>query len=241
MAMGLWCIKHGISRTQYKSLRDILRMGSHSNGTIDELPETLQTLQHRTKGHIPLLPMRKQPVRLALHKLSTETAERRLENQQKDDNIPCADLYFTDMKELFRVILQSTITNKMHRGMMDWKNKDKATEMWHSVSLQYLCPRNLLIPSTMAWGSSNKTTSGEFAHDSGGKPIFVSDFVEFRCNKHGCRCKRDATTRPPVVHFGRVQCIGINQIDGSKRNGESLMEAVIAVNSQQPAGIHSLT
>lgn len=131
MAMGLWCIESGVSRTQYKSLRDILRMVLHN--AIRELPETLQTLQRRTKGHIPILPMRKQPVKLALHKLSTETAQRQLDNQQNDDNIPRADLYFFDMKELFCIILQSDMTQKMYRGMMEWKDKAQAIEMWNSV------------------------------------------------------------------------------------------------------------
>lgn len=125
--MGLWCIEHGISRTQYKSLRDIMRMVPHD--TIGELPETLQTLQRRTKGHMPLLAMRKQPVKLATHKLSTETARRRLENQQNDDNIPRADLYFFDLKELFRIILQSDMTNKMYSGMMEWRDKAQAVEL----------------------------------------------------------------------------------------------------------------
>ena len=110
-------------------------MGSHGNTTIDDLPETLQTLQRRTKGHMPLLAMRKQPVKLALHKLSTETAKRRLENQQNEDNIPRADLYFFDMKELFRVILQSDMTKKMYSGIMEWKDKAQAVELWHSVSM----------------------------------------------------------------------------------------------------------
>lgn len=180
--MGLWCIEHGISRTQYKSLRDIMNMVPYT--MIDKWPATLQTLQRRTKGHMPLLAVRKQPVKLASHKLSAETAQRRLENQQNEDKIPRADLYFFDMKELFRLILQSDLTAKMYRGMMEWKDKAKAIELWNSMS----------------WESSNKTTSGNFAHDSNGKPLFVSDFVEFRCNKYGCRCRRNVS--PGDIHFG---------------------------------------
>lgn len=207
LAMGLWCIESGVSRTQYKSLRDILRMVPHD--TVRTLPETLQTLQRRTKGHMPILPMRKQPVKLAPHKLSTETAERRIENQQNEhnDNIPRADLYFFDMKELFRVILQSDMTQKMYSDMMEWKDKAEAIELWHSMS----------------WGSSDKTTSGHFAHNLKGNPIFVSDFVEFRCNKHGCRCRHSNSASPGDVHFGRVRCVGINQIKGSRRNGKFMI------------------
>lgn len=179
---------------------------------------------------MPLLAMRKQPVKLALHKLSTETAQRRLENQQNDDNIPRADLYFFDMKELFRIILQSDLTNKMYSGMMEWRDKAKAIELWHSVrrirnhSSGTRCPdcSSTLMLSQMSWGSSNKTTSGHFAHDPSGKPIFVSDFVEFRCNRHDCRCHRNNPS-PGDRHFGRVRCVGVNQIQGSKRNGKSMI------------------
>lgn len=73
----------------------------------------------------------------------------------------------------------------------------------------------------MSWGSSNKTTSGQFAHDLNGKPIFVSDFVEFRCSKRDCRCRSGLRRN---VHFGRVRCVGINQINGSKRNGKVELE-----------------
>lgn len=134
MAMGLWCIEHGVSRTQYKSLRDILRMVPDE--TVQVLPEALQTLQRRTPGHMQILPMRKQSVKLAPHKLSTETAARRLENQQNEHNnsIPRADRYFFNMKELFRVILQSDMAKKMYSGMIQWRNKAQAIELWHSVS-----------------------------------------------------------------------------------------------------------
>lgn len=63
--------------------------------------------------------MQKQPVKLALHQLSTETVEQQLENQENDNNIPRTDLYFTNMKELFCILLQSNITKKMHCGMLD--------------------------------------------------------------------------------------------------------------------------
>lgn len=143
MAMGLWCIEAGISRSQYKSLRDLLHMVPHRMITL--LPESLQTLHRRTKGHLPLLPMRKQSVKLAVHKLSTETAQRRLENQQNDDNIPRADLYFFDIKELFRTMLQSDVTDKMYRGMMEWRDKEDAVEVWHSVSILQLLIQIILI------------------------------------------------------------------------------------------------
>lgn len=203
LAMGLWCIEAGVSRAQYKSLRDILHMVPHP--TIRSLPESLQTLHRRTRGHLPILPMRKQSVKLALHKLSTETAQRRLENQQNTDQIPRSDMYFFDMKELFRTILQSDVKDKMYRGMMEWRNKEDAVELWQSTS----------------WGSSNKTTSGHFAHDPKGAPVFVSDMVEFICNKRGCYCKAASAG---FRHFGRIRCVGINQRKGSKRNGKVELE-----------------
>lgn len=74
----------------------------------------------------------------------------------------------------------------------------------------------------MSWGSSNKTTSGHFAHDLNGKPLFVSDFVEFQCNRHDCQCRKSMSSAD--LHFGRVRCVGINHIEGSKRNGKVELE-----------------
>lgn len=134
--------------------------------------------------------MAKFPVKLAPHKLSTETLQHRQRQRllSHKDNIPRVDLYYFDFKALFCRLLKSNITKTMFCGLMEWQDKADALELWQSYS----------------WGSSNKTTSGVFAYTADRNPIFVSDFVKFYCNNTHCFCAHKS------MHIGRVCCVGIN-------------------------------
>ena len=102
LALGLWCEQVGISRPQYTSLREILRM-LEPNPDISRLPETLSTLRRHTRGQLPLLPMRKQSIRLNPAQLPTETATRKA--QASGDTRE--DLVFFDPQYLFKALLSS--------------------------------------------------------------------------------------------------------------------------------------
>lgn len=156
--------------------------------------------------------MRKQLIKLAPHKLATETVKRRVEHQQADfdDDIPRANLHFFDMKELFRVLLQSNVKDKMYCGIMEWQNKSDAVELWHTV----------------ACGSSNRTTSGIFAHSGTGAPVFVPDFVWFVCGHRECFCKDSKVEDDGFsnIHLGLVRCVGVNKIHPGRRYGKAVLD-----------------
>jgi hypothetical protein len=202
-ALGLWCNHVGISRTQYSSLREILRM-LEPNAEVSRLPESLTTLKRHTKGQLPLLSLRKKAIPLIPEKLASETATRKAQGHAYA--LPREDLYFFDPKVMFARFLASDITKNMHFGMAEWHD-DTPTELWHSFS----------------WASSIRTTSGEYAHyPATGYPIFPSDFVAFRCADLECSC-HDVQINSPDMHIGRVHSVARNyRVDADKPGAVTL-------------------
>ena len=187
IALGLWCQEAGISRPQYTSLLEILRMPELQQ-EVSKLPSCLSTLKRQTTAQLPLLPMRKKSIPLEAEQLAKDKAAARSSSQRPNQE----DLYFFDPIGLFTAFVRSEqLRNKMYFGLGEFR--DNPVELWHSH----------------AWRSSIRTTSGQFAHYASGKPIFPSDVVFFRCHKLDCaRGCSDASSTEQRQHIGRVQSTG---------------------------------
>jgi len=185
MALGLWCEDVGVSREQYKSLREILLLLQQDPTAAGKLPKSIKTLKRHVNGQLPLLPMRKKEIPLLDDKLPTQSALAK----KGDDKVPTETLFFFDAKKLFQAFLNSDLVAKMYFGMGQYHNNNSDTELWYSH----------------AWRSSLRTTSGRYPHYPDGQPLFVSDFVTFSCPYDICDCKIGGN-----LHLGRVFSVGVN-------------------------------
>jgi len=189
LAMGLFCEDAGISRKDWRSLCEILRM-LESHPEISQLPESVGTLKTWAKEQLPLLPMREKKIPLIPEKLPS------LKGSLKANPIsgpPMETLYFFEPKSLFAAFLScSDIMNKMHVGLGHFV--DSPSQLWHSDS----------------WLSSVHTTSGQYAHlpqtDTEGSPVPIlpSDFVYHTCSLFSCRCHQSN------FHLGRINAVGLD-------------------------------
>ena len=181
LALGLWCGEAGISRTQYSSLREILRI-LEPHPLLERLPTNYAPLQRKTKGWLPQLQLRR-----ALLSLNTNKMPSLAEQQKKNATAETAKeyLYFFDPIDLFKRILQSSLTAKMHIGFGEFKTHP--VELWQ-------CP---------AWTASVRTTSGHFARYRNGEPIFPSDWIVYKCTSSTCHTQ----------HLGRIVEVGLDQRD----------------------------
>ena len=158
LALELWCEDIGISRTQYNSLRNILRM-LESHSELNKLSESYVTLKNHINRQLSLLQMRKKIISLRSEKMTTATKNRKSTESEK---IPTKNLIFFDLKNVFQSFLSSAkYRQKMHVEMTHFV--DVSCELWHSHF----------------WAFSIRITSDEFAHYSNSKSIFSSDFVYF--------------------------------------------------------------
>lgn len=156
-ALGLWCEEAAISRTQYKSLLELLRIPiGNIHNELDNLPSCVSTLKKQAKSRLPLLRMRSKMIPLKAEKQS----------RQKDQEL----LIMFDPVSLFTTIMGSDIRGAMHIGLGEFHDAHLQDELY----------------KTHAWRSSIRTTSGEFAHYQQGPPILPSDFVSFTCARR-CR------------------------------------------------------
>jgi hypothetical protein len=180
MLLGFWCEEAGISRRQYSALLQILETLKDIK-TIQHLPRSLDTLKCHLKGQFPMLPVRRVKVTVLPDKMPTlSSAERQLAQST------ARWMYFKDpISLIFRMLQSSAFQRKMHRGMAHFT--DQPGELWES----------------WPWGSSIRTTSGEFAEYPNGDPIFPSDFIYYRCENSSCPCVYNSKQ-----HLGRVQCVG---------------------------------
>jgi hypothetical protein len=206
IALGLWCQEAGISRPQYASLLEILRMPELQH-EVRRLPSCLSTLKRQTTAQLPLLAMRKKSMPLQSEQLGKDrptatsvTAPTQPQNQE--------DLFFFDPTSLFTAFARSEICAKMHFGFGEFH--DNPIELWHSH----------------AWRSSVRTTSGHFAHYTpSGKPIFPSDIVFFRCPKRNCPrgCSREPVSNQ-CQHLGRVFSVGRDFRSSIQERGTVVIE-----------------
>jgi len=114
IALGLWCQETGISRPQYASLLEILRMPELPQ-EVHKLPSCLSTLKRQTTAQLPLLLMRKKSISLQSEQLGK-------------DKIPTAtcqnqeDLFFFDPVSLFTAFLRSDIRSQMYFGLGEFRD-----------------------------------------------------------------------------------------------------------------------
>lgn len=152
LAMGLWAKDCGVSRRQYESLREVLRL-FEPHDKISKLPESVTTLRKWTKADTPLLPLREKKIPLLPAKLATMKPSAKVSSTSSDS--PLETLVFFDPIELFAKFLSAgPILNKMHLGFAHFV--DLLSELWQSN----------------AWASSIRTTSGQFVYFQG-QPVFL--------------------------------------------------------------------
>ena len=181
LALGLWCEEAGISRTQYSSLREILRM-LEPHPALNRLPTSYAPLRRRTRGWLPQIQLRRALLSLNVNKMASSAEQQKKRTTQGPTK---EHLYFFDPLDLFKRILQSELTAKMHFGFGEFKTHP--IELWQSS----------------AWTASVRTTSGHFARYRNGSPVFPSDWVVYEC----------ASTTCHVQHLGRVVEVGLDQRD----------------------------
>ncbi|KAL9035756.1 MAG: hypothetical protein Q9180_004684 [Flavoplaca navasiana] len=158
LAIGLWCEEVGISRSQYSSLREILRM-LEPHKILQRLPNGYAALRRRTRGWLPQMQLRRALLPLHAPKLPSVPEKKK---RRRTPPPPKEHLYFFDPLDLFEKILLSTLAKRMYFGFGEFRTHP--TELWHS----------------RAWTSSVRTTSGQFARYRNGSPIFPSDWVIFK-------------------------------------------------------------
>ena len=167
LALGLWCKETGISRVQYTSLREILRM-LEPHPILNGLPKNYSVLRRRTKGQLPQLPLRQALLSLVPEKMPTLTERRK---KKASEEISKEYLYFLDPDILFQSILRSTLLRKMHIGFGEFR--DNPIELWQSN----------------CWTALVRTSSGLYAHYRNSDTLFPSDWVLYRCAESDCDIK----------------------------------------------------
>jgi hypothetical protein len=143
MALGLWCENIGVSREQYKSLREILLLLQQDPTMASNLPKSLKTLKRHVNGQLPLLAMRKKDIALSDEKLPTQTALTKSKGDRKPREIT-EPLFFFDAKALFQAFLNSDLVSKMYFGIGQFRDDNTETEILTILTLgDHLCVRPL--------------------------------------------------------------------------------------------------
>ena len=117
VALGLWCEEAGISRVQYTSLLEILRMPELPQ-KVPSLPKSLSTLKKQTSAILPLLSMRKQSIPL----------QHAQQSRQKTEE----DLIFFDPVDLFKSVAASNIAHTLHLGLGEFHDSHQQDELFKS-------------------------------------------------------------------------------------------------------------
>ncbi|KAL9036395.1 MAG: hypothetical protein Q9180_004325 [Flavoplaca navasiana] len=181
LALGLWCEEAGVSRKQYSSLREILRM-LEPHPILSRLPTGYAPLRRRTKGWLPQLQLRRAHLPLIPNKLPSMPEKRKKKAPRSASGPIKEHLYFFDPVGLFSTILRSSLASRMHFGLGHFKTNPK--ELWESLS----------------WLSSVRCTSGVYAHYRNGNTIFPSDWIVYDCPSSQCTFR----------HLGRVVEVGLD-------------------------------
>ncbi|RYC54491.1 hypothetical protein CHU98_g11716 [Xylaria longipes] len=261
MAMGLYCIRNGVSRKEYAMLKEMFNLLKIGQGVtkLDKLPNTVDTLKRYVKEELPLLQMRSYPVALNPDKLPSSRLRAAevagsVVDQPKQDMFfsrlraaevagsvvdqPKQDMFFFNPIEFFKSILASKLADSMHFGMA--KFVDNPSEAYHSTQ----------------WAASIRTTSGDFAYyphtaqtqtqaegedQTQGErdPIFPGDMIEFRCAHqtcNTCRPKGGAEDETRGTHTGQVMEI-YRDYRTSRRLGQVGVEESIPVDEDSEGDI----
>jgi hypothetical protein len=130
-------------------------------GSDFDLPRKLDTLKRHIRGHLPMMRLLRKAIPVILEKQATlPTREKQFHCIER-----MSWIYWYDPKNLISMILSATeLIDRMHFGMA--LVVDEPTEYYHS----------------QCWGSSNLTTSGEFAYTCENEVIFVGDIIRISEN-----------------------------------------------------------
>ncbi|RDW60356.1 uncharacterized protein DSM5745_10814 [Aspergillus mulundensis] len=219
LMLGLWSLKYNITQSQYKALVEVLQLLDDVS-LIASLPASLGQLKKNTKGQFRSIPLRRVKVPVVSAKLQTLSAP------DKRRALDASTwMYFIDPIPLISSLVKSpSFMQQIHQGMAEFV--DVPTELWHGV----------------AWGSSVRTTSGQFARYPG--PVgdraaaLPSDFVWYRCQKLNCACTSDSRT-----HIGRINCVGINHTSyiTEVRSGDIVLQLQVLLKSSEVPSTLALT
>lgn len=207
LLLGLWCIDTKISRSQYQALVELLQTLKNIS-PISSLPKSLTTLKSNCKGQIPQIPLRRVKIPVIPEKLPTLSAADRILARAT-----ATWMYILDPVILLSTLIKSSqFMSRLHCGLAHFV--DRPSELWHG----------------WAWGTSIRTTSGEFAHYTNGQPIFPSDFVYYRCGQVDCECIFIQKT-----HLGRILCVGKNYTSraSTDERGKILLQVQVLISSRQ--------
>jgi len=108
-----------VSRAQYKSLREILRM-LKSHDILHRLPETYASLRHQVTDHLSQLILRRKLLSLTPEKLVTISESRKQQTISEQQFMKY--LYFFDSTALFIAILRSDLIKKMHIDFEEFRD-----------------------------------------------------------------------------------------------------------------------
>jgi hypothetical protein len=168
MALGLWCEKSSISRTEYRQLREVWEMAQAIGGIQAENNEMLRLLLHLDSlkrsiyGYLPMLRMLRKPITVTLEKQATMPEKTKNPKEQRTTITRQAWHYWYDPLDLLTKILSTEkLQSKMHFGMAEYS--DSGDEFWNS----------------RVWGSSAITTSREFARTTEGEIIIPGNIIRF--------------------------------------------------------------
>jgi hypothetical protein len=115
-AFAVWCDRASISRSDYAALLEVIQLARNTPEVWKQVPNTLDTLQHRYQAQIPTSPIYEHQIDLRLDKLPTGQSG-------------TGKVYYFDPIEFTKTILRSDLRRHMHFGMAQLV--EKASELWH--------------------------------------------------------------------------------------------------------------
>ena len=187
LAFGLWCETTGISRNDYAGLLEVLGLLQDLN-EIKTLPKTITTIKKHVSAQLPLIKLRHQDVAVASSRIPTgkQKSLRKIMAAMKKQSTE--SMHFFDPTSLFSTIIASDrFREKIHIGMAHFV--DRPSELFES----------------MAWATSIRAASGQYARTPNGRPVFPSDSVYYRCENMECFCNDAEATKS---HMGRILAVG---------------------------------
>ena len=193
LALMLFASSADISHTQYKALREVLKLSTPD--TIASLPETLTTLKSQCRRNMPLQQICAYKVQLELPSLPPRT---------KTPGVA----YWFELQEYCRLWLTNpTICGALHQGLGVITYDRACSEFYHGD----------------AWLGSVHTTSGEFAYLSDAayeatsmafrEPLLPSDCVEYLDGEPGLGARK-GRAGAVLSCLGRVMGIGLDEATG---------------------------
>ena len=204
MAFVLWCQITGITRDHYQSLLEVFNL-AESLDDFKHLPRTVNTVKKHAKEQLPHIKLREADVPVDLAKLPTKGAGAKADTNTKEnddddddeDNQATELMTFFDPVHLFKTALSSeSFRSKIHVGMAHWV--DTPSELYHSL----------------AWASSIKASSGQYAYMEDGTVLFPSDTITYFCSDDECPCDGRE-----VYHRGRIFAIGLDHTTSATNPG----------------------